>query len=64
MRPTLALVVAWLSLSGILTAQPAPKLDSASVNWLQRGSTQQVTLRGEALSGITTVLINSSGMYS
>ena len=63
MRHTLALVAAWLSLSGILTAQPAPKLDSASVTWLQRGSTQQVTLKGEALSGITAVLINSSGTY-
>jgi hypothetical protein len=64
MRPTLALVAAWLSLSGILTAQPAPKLDSASVGWLQRGSTQQVTLKGEALSGITAVLITRSGMSS
>ena len=64
MRPTLALVAALLSLSGILAAQPAPKLDSASVSWLQRGSTQQVTLKGEALSGITAVLINSSGMDS
>ena len=62
MRSTLVLVAALLSLSGILVAQPAPKLDSASVSWFQRGSTQQVTLKGDALGGITTVLITGSGM--
>lgn len=61
MRLTLAWVSALLAIPGLF-AQSAPKLDSASVTWIQRGSTQQITLKGDALSGISAVLVTGSGL--
>jgi hypothetical protein len=61
MRFTLALVSALLALPSLF-AQSAPKLDSSSVTGIQRGSTQQITLKGDALSGISKVLVTGSGM--
>ncbi len=61
MRFTLALVSALLALPSLF-AQSAPKLDSSSVTWIQRGSTQHITLKGDALSGISKVLVTGSGM--
>ncbi|MEY3547000.1 MAG: hypothetical protein RLZZ313_1362, partial [Verrucomicrobiota bacterium] len=61
MRFTLALVSALLALPSLF-AQSAPKLDSSSVTWIQLGSTQQITLKGDALSGISKVLVTGSGM--
>ena len=61
MRLTLAWVSALLAIPSLF-AQSAPKLDSASVTWIQRGSTQQITLKGEALSGISEVLVTGSGL--
>ncbi len=43
-------------------AQPAPKLDSLSATWLQRGTTNEVPLNGEALSGANAVLFTGSGL--
>lgn len=61
MRLTLAWVSALLAIPSLF-AQSAPKLDSASVTWIQRGSTQQITLKGDALSGISGVLVTGSGL--
>ena len=48
----LALVPALLIASTAL-AQPVPKLSSLSVEWVQRGTTVDVTVAGENLSGVT-----------
>ncbi|MCX6869549.1 MAG: hypothetical protein NTY84_02825, partial [Verrucomicrobia bacterium] len=61
MRFTLALVSALLAHPSLF-AQSAPKLDSSSVTWIRRGSTQHITLKGDALSGISEVLVTGSGM--
>ena len=61
MRFTLALVSALLALPSLF-AQSAPKLDSASVTWIRRGTTQHITLKGDALIGISEVLVTGTGM--
>lgn len=61
MRLTLAGVSALLAIPSLF-AQSAPKLDSASVTWIQRGTTQQITLKGDILKGISGVLVTGSGM--
>ena len=61
MRLTLAWVSALLAIPSLF-AQLAPKLDPASVTWIQRGTTQQITLKGDTLKGISGVLVTGSGM--
>jgi hypothetical protein len=39
-------------------AQPVPKLTSISPEWIQRGTTVDVTLSGENLSGVTQFIFN------
>jgi hypothetical protein len=39
-------------------AQPAPKLTAISPEWIQRGTTIEVTLTGENLGGVTQILFN------
>jgi hypothetical protein len=39
-------------------AQPAPKLTAISPDWIQRGTTIDVTLTGENLGGVTQILFN------
>jgi hypothetical protein len=56
-----ALSLLWTCLPGVL-AQTPPRLDSASVTWLQRGTTQEITLKGDALEGIAQVLVQGGGV--
>ena len=51
----------WISLPEAL-AQSAPRLDSATATWFQRGTTQEVTLKGDALEGISAVLVTGAGI--
>src|SRR5881628_1030769 len=39
-------------------AQPVPKLDSVSPDWLRRGSTVEVTFTGENLRGVTNLIFS------
>jgi hypothetical protein len=39
-------------------AQPAPKLTAISPDWIQRGTTIDVTLTGESLGGVTQIIFN------
>ena len=43
-------------------AQPAPKLDSLSATWFQRGTTNEVTLKGDALGGVEAVLVTGADL--
>lgn len=47
-------------LATVLTAvaQPAPKLTAISPEWIQRGTTIDVTLTGENLGGVTQIIFN------
>ena len=55
-------LLAWLSVGvGSLLAQPVPRIDAPSMVWFQRGTTQQVTLTGEALGGASAVFVSGSG---
>lgn len=56
-----ALSAFWTSLPGAW-AQSPPRLDAASATWFQRGTTQEVTLKGDALESITAVLIPGTGI--
>ena len=49
-----------LLLAGLLpaSAQPAPRLNSLAPEWIQRGTTVEVILRGENLGGITRVIFD------
>ena len=42
--------------------QPVPRLDPPTMAWFQRGTTQQVTLSGEALLGARQVFVNGKGV--
>ena len=42
-------------------AQPVPKLDSLSATWFQRGTTNEVTLNGDALAGVKELLFTGVG---
>lgn len=44
------------------SAQPVPKLGSSPVSWFQRGTTNEVTLSGEALSAVDAVVLTGTGM--
>jgi hypothetical protein len=41
-----------------LLAQPAPKLTAIAPEWIQRGTTIDVTLTGESLGGVTQIIFN------
>ena len=53
------LVVSLASFSAL--AQPVPKLDSLSATWFQRGTTNEVTLNGDALVGVKELLFTGLG---
>ena len=55
LRGSLALLTA---LAPALHAQPAPKLTAISPEWIQRGTTIDVTLTGENLGGVTRILFD------
>ncbi len=46
---------------GSLVAQPAPRIDTPAWIWFQRGTTQQITLTGDALGGASAVFVSGSG---
>src|SRR5437667_8609220 len=45
-------------------AQPAPKLTSISPEWIQRGTTTEVTLVGENLGGVTQFIFDGEAGLS
>ena len=45
-------------------AQPAPKLTAISPEWIQRGTTIEVTLTGENLGGVTQIIFNGDAGLS
>lgn len=55
-------LVSVLALGFSVQAQPAPKLDSLSATWFQRGTTNEVTLSGDALGGVGAVLLTGAGL--
>lgn len=50
---TLRLLTFLLLVPAVLLAQPVPKLNSISPEWIQRGTTLDVTLTGDNLGSIT-----------
>ncbi len=44
------------------SAQAVPKLDSLSATWFQRGTTNEVTVNGEAFGGVNAVLFTGNGL--
>ena len=44
------------------SAQAVPKLDSLSATWFQRGTTNEVTVTGEAFSGFNGILFTGGGL--
>lgn len=58
---TLTLLVGLLS-AWACRAQPVPRLDSASASWFQRGTTNVVTLSGDALGNLSEVLLTGIGV--
>lgn len=56
------LLVSALAFGFSARPQPPPKLDSLSATWFQRGTTNEVTLNGEALSGANAVLFTGAGI--
>ena len=55
---------AWLMLAGlpVVLGQPVPKLDSSSQTWLQRGTTNELVLNGDALASVGEVYFSGSGL--
>lgn len=43
-------------------AQPAPKVSSLSETWLTRGTTNRLTISGEALADVAQVIVSGSGI--
>src|SRR5205814_6728879 len=58
------LCAAFLGADVSLDAQPAPKLSSISQEWLQRGSSVEVTLSGENLAGVTNLLFSGDAGFT
>ena len=48
----------------VAVAQPAPKLTAISPEWIQRGTTIEVTLTGENLGGVTQIIFNGDAGLS
>jgi hypothetical protein len=62
LRTSLVTVLALGVAGSIVTrAQAVPRLDAPPTVWFQRGTTQQLTLTGDALGGATAVLVTGSG---
>jgi len=58
-RPISLSLVSFAALACLsAVAQPAPKLTAISPDWIQRGTTIDVTLTGENLGGVTQILFN------
>lgn len=55
--PVLGLLAGAAMSGGVALAQPAPKLNALSTEWIQRGATLELTLTGENLGGVTNLLI-------
>ena len=54
--------VAFAVLNGICGfAQPVPKLSSLSQDWLQRGTTNEITVTGESLAGASRIVLSGDG---
>ena len=51
-------LIAGLLLALSASAQPAPKLNSVSPEWIQRGTTRELVLSGENLGQITQIIFN------
>lgn len=58
----LALSIASGGVNSIAQAQPAPKLDSIQTTWFQRGTTNEVSLTGDALVAVTELRISGTGV--
>src|SRR5262245_41582731 len=50
-------ILLWLAPAALL-AQPVPKLNSLSPEWIQRGTSIDITLTGDNLGGVTQILFN------
>src|SRR5438034_11832253 len=55
---TLRLLTFLLLAPAVLLAQPVPKLSSIAPEWIQRGTTQEIVVTGENLSGVAQILFN------
>ncbi|MFO1459019.1 MAG: PPC domain-containing protein [Verrucomicrobiota bacterium] len=54
---------AWAcGLGGAVCAQPVPRLVSSPVTWFQRGTTNDVVLSGEALTGVQSIWVTGEGV--
>lgn len=52
-----SVLLAWLTMG-----QAVPRLDSSSTSWFQRGTTNEVTLNGDALGRAEAVLLSGAGV--
>ncbi len=57
-------MAAFAALAIAANAQPVPKLTAISPEWIQRGTTIEVTLSGENLGGVTQILFNGDAGLS
>ncbi len=58
-----SLLLVWLACGANLAfARPVPKLDSFSQTWFKRGTTNEVTVNGEALANADEVFLSGSGV--
>ena len=61
---TLRFLLVLLLAPAALLAQPVPKINSISPEWIQRGTTIDVTLTGDNLGGVTQILFNGDAGLS
>ncbi|HAB18594.1 MAG TPA: PPC domain-containing protein [Verrucomicrobiota bacterium] len=54
--------MAWLVMAFSTIAQRIPILESSSVTWFQRGTTNEVVLNGQALGEVTSIIFSGSGI--
>ncbi len=55
----------WIACGSNTTfARPVPRLDSVSQTWFKRGTTNEITVSGEALTGVNEVFLSGSGVIS
>lgn len=47
----------------LVAAPPVPRLESLAPVWLQRGTTNDVTLRGESLKSVSTLHLSGAGLF-
>src|SRR3954471_11075994 len=53
-----ALVISWLALVSVCSAQPVPKVNSISPEWFQRGAETEVTISGDNLQDLTGIVFS------